>query len=229
MSLPTMLARLKSAFPSGWAAPDGRNPLFSVVLSGLAAPLDWVRNRQAYTIRQTRILTAGAFWLDLIAYDFFGTRFGRRLGELDDPFRQRIVAEILRPRNTRAAVSQALIDLTGTAPVIVELWNTDDCGAYEVGTLAYAADDGTGGAGLYGSYDFPNQMLITAYRGVVNVELDGCGGFDTPAAAYAGDIYPGAAFYAPDDVTSAATDSEIYATIAATVSGGCIGWTDIES
>lgn len=258
--IPALLDRIKRLIPPGWFASDAKAPVRHAVLGGLSDGLTWVTSRQTYLRAQTRIRTATGFNLDLIAWDFFGPRFRRRVGETDDSFRPRVLKELFRPRNTREAIVQALVDLTGTAPEIVELWNPGDCGAYDTPTLAYAGDDsgnsdlsgfdaapaafdpgdgtfafvtpspavaGAPGVGCWGSYDYPNQLLITAHRGVVTVELDGCGGFDTAALAYAGGATVGAGFYGPDDTTAAATDAEIYETIAQTVAGGNVAWTAI--
>ncbi|MFH7191504.1 hypothetical protein ACHWGL_31895, partial [Klebsiella pneumoniae] len=83
----------------------------------------------------------------------FGSRFLRRRSETDASFKPRILAELLRPRSTRAAITQVVLDLTGLQPEIYEPWNAGDVGAYDVGTLAYAGS-GTGAKPLSG-YDVP--------------------------------------------------------------------------
>lgn len=259
--LPPFLDRLRGLIPAGWAAPDSGAPLLTAVLGGISDTFSWIIDRQAYTVAQTRILTASTFWLDLIAWDFFGPRFMRRTAERDDVFRTRIVQEIFRPRNTRAAISQVLYDTTGVRPEIVELWNPGDCGVYDNGTLAYAGDsvivgplighdtnaaaydtgpfayvtpsaavDGAAGAGRWGSYDFPNQMLITAYRGIVNEPgIEGCGGYDAGNFSYDGPALRGAGFIGPAAPFSSASDAEIYGALSATVAAGCIAWTAIRN
>jgi hypothetical protein len=255
--VPALLDRIKRLIPPGWFATDSKAPVRNALLGGLSDGIAWITDRQAYVRRQTRIKTATGFWLDLIAWDFFHSRLMRRKGEADESFRARVLAELFRPRNTRAAIVKAVTDLTGIEPDIVELWNTGDCGAYENGHFAYTDDGfGTGdlsgydspasaydvgtfgyvdpqpvsetasGAGCWGSYDYPNQMLITAYRGVVSGTLADCGGYDIGTIAYGDPTHTGAGYYVTAP-TSAATDAEIYRTIAATVAGGCIGWTEI--
>lgn len=192
-----MLGRLKSLLPPGWFAKDTA-PLRDVVLGGLSDSLAASFAMLGQGRDQTRITTATGYFLDLIAWDFFGGRFVRREGELDEDFRLRILREILRPRATRDAIIQAVTDL-GCQVEIFEPWNPGDCGAYDVGGLAYAdggspafdiggygagggydaggiaydVTPGLGtapspGAGRYGSVDLPNQLFVTVRRGAVN-------------------------------------------------------------
>jgi hypothetical protein len=237
MIVPSILARLKSLVPAGWASRDAA-PVFGVLLGGIADALEWIRERLDYTKAQTRLGTTSGFWLDLTAWDFFAERLMRRRAEQDDPFRTRILRELFRPRATRAALVQAVQDLTGRTPTVVELWNTGDCGAYDNGTMAYAGESsGTGplagaetalggydagmlayvtptgktaggaGAGLWGSYDFNNQVFVTAYRGTLDLpDLSGRGAYDTGVFAYGGGE-PGTPAFIGLDTASAGYDS----------------------
>jgi hypothetical protein len=213
-----MLSRLKSLVPGGWFA-SALAPVRDAVFGGLA---DALANTHAllFSVKlQTRIATASGWFLDLIAWDFFGSRFLRFTAESDTAWRSRIIKEILRPRQTRAAIAQALFDLTGRQPKIIELWNPYDCGGYDIGTLAYDT------AGCYGDLSRNNQIFVTAYRpsgeGVPYVTGydDGAGGYDVGSNEYIDMSW----------VAAQVTDAEIYATVANTVAAGVTGWTAIQS
>jgi hypothetical protein len=118
--------------------PDLANaPVLKAILGGVGGALAFVFNFYTYAKLQTRIATATSGWLDLIAWDFFGGRFVRRNSELDAGWRLRIVKEILRPRQTRAAITQALQDLTTRTPLILEFFNPQDMGGYDVSIGGY--------------------------------------------------------------------------------------------
>jgi hypothetical protein len=210
--------RLAGLLPASWFEPGaGANPVRDAELNGAAYNLSWIHSLYKYTLKQTRIATATGVWLDRISWDFFGPNFARRNGEPDSSFRVRLKAEILRPRQTRVAISLALTDLTGVAPLIFEPWNPRDCGAYGVqGTMAY------GCVGCYGSLQPPYQIFVTAVQppgaGVPNV-----GGYGAGAVGYgvAGE------YIDQSQVVGAITEAEIYATVAKTVAAGVTAWTDI--
>ncbi|GEP00624.1 hypothetical protein [Methylobacterium haplocladii] len=248
-----MLARLRTLLPPWF--PD-EAPILDGLLGGIAALLAFVHGLIAYAKAQTRIATATGGWLDLIAFDFFGLRFLRRAAETDDAFRPRILRELLRPRATREAIRRALVDLTGREPVLQELWNPGDCGGYGIGAIAYAGSGtgeqpvsgygdnpsaygiGTfayvvpapsqmvsGGAGAWGSLAYPYQTFITAFR-PATAGIPELSGYGSPGGGYG----VGVIAYADLSQSEAqVTDAEIYATIAATVAAGTIGWTAIQS
>jgi hypothetical protein len=210
-----MLARLTAVIPP-WFPDD--SPITTGALSGIAAALAFGYSFIQFAKAQTRIATASGGWLDLIAWDFFGARFTRRQGESDASFQPRILSELLRPRQTRAAIVQVLVDLTGKTPVIFEPWNPGDCGAYGVGTSGY------GCAGCYGSLALNNQIFVTAVRstaeGIPNV-----GGYSQGPIGYgvAGE------YVDQSQVTGAVTDADIYAAVAETIAAGVTAWVDIVS
>ena len=164
--------RIRSALPARWfplTAPGAASatPVLDGVLAGLGSVWSWLYGMIAYAGLQARLATATDVWLDLIALDFFGLRVQRLNPESDAQFSARIKAEILRPRATRAAVAQAITDLTGRAPVIFEPARPADTGGYTIGGVGYGAGGG------YGDLQLPFQAFITAYRphggGVANV------------------------------------------------------------
>lgn len=160
-----MVARLRAALPSQWfpttaAGAPSATPVLDGLLHGLAAAWAWLYGLIAYANLQARISTATDVWLDLISLDFFGHRFPRRAGEPDISFATRIKQEVIRPRATRAALTQALVDLTGHAPAIFEPANASDTGGY--GSLGMTRGTGLG----FG----PSEVLDA--RGTVGTYFD---------------------------------------------------------
>lgn len=158
-----ILARIKATLPSSWFATDA--PILDGLLSGFANVASWIYGLIAYAKLQTRISTATDGWLDLIADDFFGRRFLRG-NRSDTLFRQAILAELFRPRQTRQAIIDVLVGLTGRTPQIFEPARPHDTGGYSPGPsgdrvargLAYNT------VGGYGSLLMPYELLVHAYR-----------------------------------------------------------------
>lgn len=219
-----MRARLGSTLPPRWWA--GVAPIRDAILGGLADALASAYALLVWVKAQTRILTATGSSLDLIAHDYFGLRFRRRLAELDDTFRARILAEIVRPRATRAAILKAVNDTAGReAYLFFEPSNPTDTGGYGVGgRMGYAC------AGRYGSLALPCQAFVTPLRppgqGIPNVQ-----GYQTaPGQAAIGGLGAGAIEYARlADVSGAVTDADIYAAIRSVKPAGTVIWTNIET
>jgi len=206
-----MLGRLKSLLPwwFGFIA-----PIRDAVLGGIADTFSWQYGFTKTVRLQTRISTATGYFLDLIGFDFFGLRFQRRTGESDDLWRARIAPEIRRERATRAGIVQALVDLTGRAPIVVEPANPSD-------TAAYGANAYYGQAGSYGSLLLRNQIFVTAFRplgaGIANVAGYGAAYYDIGTGSYI-DL---------SEVAGPVTDADIYSAVASTVAAGVTGWVDI--
>jgi hypothetical protein len=159
-----MLGRLKAVMPDGWFPDD--SPVLDSWLSGLAAIGSWAWSLLDYVAHQRRITTATDVNLDLISSEFLGAGLPRRNGETDVSYRLRIKAAIFQEMGTRAAIRKTLTLLNGSAPTIFEPGNATDTGGWGgVGSLintglAYATSTGQGGAGGYGSYDYPFQAFI---------------------------------------------------------------------
>lgn len=177
------LARLRAVLPTGWF-PD-QSPVLDAVLTGIAYSLSWVYSLIQYARLQTRLLTATDVFLDILAYDFLGTRLSRFSGETDSHFRARIKHEILRSKGTRAALIQALQELTGYAPIVFEPSNSTDIGGgYNGPTMGYGA------SGYYGSLELPYQAFVTAFRPPASINVG-------PNAISDADIYAAAAAVIP--------------------------------
>lgn len=204
-------ARLYKLLPPSWFPEDAPN--LAAVLQGFANIGAFAFAMAAFAKLQTRISTATGFFLDLVAFDYFGRVIRRRIGELDAAFAARVKKELIRERVTRAGMVAALTDLTGKAPIVFEPWNPQDAGGYGVAC-------GYGVAGGWGSVQFPAQVFLTVYRpsfqGLPALNGYGgiLGGYGVGASAYIG----------PSMIGRLVTDAEIYATIEATKPSGVTCW-----
>jgi hypothetical protein len=219
---PDFKSRLRSLLPGAWFPDDAS--VLGAILAGASAVLSSLYGLLSYTQNQTRFGTATGVSLEAKAADFLGLRFVRRQGESDPSFSLRVRREIVRPRNTRAAITLILQDLTGNTPSIFRPSNPADTGGYDAGGLGYDV------AGGYGAYDMPFQALITIKRGtapganqqvVTAGPLSGYdapyGGFDVGALEYidGGTFLPGV------------EDADIYAAVASVTPVGHINWVRI--
>ena len=211
------IARLKSLLPPQWFE-DGA-PVLTGMLSGVASVLASLYALNSWAQAHARISTATDLLLDLISRDYFGTWMPRRIGEGDGPFLNRIKKELLRPRGTRAALVQAVTDLTGSTPTVFEPANPSDTGGYSVGGVGY------GLAGGWGSLSMPYQFFITLappkWGGISSVDGYGgsIGGYGVGSIEYA----------SLDYVTGEVSYAEIYARIAAVLPACATAWVLINS
>jgi hypothetical protein len=213
--------RLRAALPP-WFPDPANSPVLQSVLTGVADLFGFIYAFLGFAALQTRIATMVGGFLDMAAWDFFGSRFTRRFGETDLSWQPRVIAEILRPRQTKAAIIRMLKDLTGSSqPIVLEFFNPQDAGGYGVPQMG---GYGTG-PGFYGSLQYPNQIFITAYRaptqGIPNA--NGYGGYNGGYGV--GTIEYGSLAF----VTGPITDAEIYARIAQTTAAGITPWTVIQN
>lgn len=212
--------KLRSLIPGGWFS--FLAPIRDIVLYGLASSLNFIYNLLQVVSLQTRIATSQGWFLDLTAWDFFGVRFLRRTNETDASFLPRLQAELVRSRNTRASLIQALFDLTGIKPQIFDPASPDDCGAIGIGTIAIAGGS-FAGAGCIGSTNLALQVFVIAHRppgqGVPNI----------PGIGYAGLGDGSLQIIDNASLQSTVPDSEIYATVANTLATGITGWTQIQN
>lgn len=96
----------------------------------------------------------------LAAYsqDFFGNALPPLAGETVDQYRKRILARLFLPGGTREGLRRAIFNLTGKNPVLIEPWNPNDCGAYDIGPWGYDV------AGAWGDLNMPYQGLVRIQR-----------------------------------------------------------------
>lgn len=204
--------RLFRWLPSRWF-PAGSGTRIYALLSGFATAFAQVFQQIEYTRNQSRLATSTEGWLDLTSYDFFRGQLPRRQQETDDRFRLRIGQEVFRERNTRHAIDQAIIDLTGHPPILFEPWNTFDTGGWD--TPAMGWDE----AGAWGDVDLMYQIFVNAFR-PSGQGIPSAGGWDTPSLGW--DAW---GEWTDDTMIIAAiTDSMIYAAVSGVVPAGMIAW-----
>ncbi len=213
-----IVSRLNSALPIGWFGND--TPILTALLNGIAAAWVGLFDLLSYTQTQTRIATATDYFLDLVSSDYYGQSLPRFLDEPDVSFRGRISRNLLQPRATRPALTDALTLLTSRPPKIFEPARLADTGAYGVGSsFAYNT------AGGYGSFAMPFQFFVTVYRPVGSGVANSSG-----YTAVAGGYGQGALQYTtPAMASSTILDSEVYSTVAATLPIGTVAWTAISN
>lgn len=218
-----LAARLERFAPSRWF-PSGRGSRIQATFSGFSAALSINYGQMAYALLQSRIQTATDAFLDLAASSWLGV-FPRRLNEPDVDFSKRVLAEIIRPRNTRAAITRVLHDLTGNLPTVFRPSYVADTGAYGF-NMAY------GVAGAWGSYTAPFQALVSVQRGTAAgsgaiVAYPGpLGGYGTPPGGYG----VGSSQYGDGaPAQGAVTNADIYAAVASVTPAGHINWVAISN
>jgi hypothetical protein len=149
----------------------------------------------------------------MISVDFFGNSLLRLPLEQDSAFEIRIKNDLLRPRATRSAVSIALQQFTGRAPLIFEPALTSDTGGYTLGGLGY------GVAGGWGNLSLPFQAFITAFRpqgsGIAQLAGYGTGGIP--------------AYGNPDMEPTPIPDASIFAAIPPLLPAATIAWVRISN
>jgi hypothetical protein len=215
------VSRLRAALPRNWFPDDA--PILAAVLSGLGVAWADLYSTLGYVELQTRITTSTDVWLDGAAIDFL-TSFPRRLNEPDLAYAARIQREIIRPRNTRAAIIEVLQDLSGNTPTVFRPSNVADTGGWGTGAMGY------GVAGAYGSLALPFQAFVTIARGTApgaggaSSAVNGQSGYGSPLGGYGmGAIGWGDGSQA----VGAVTDAEIYAAVASVTPAGHINWVQI--
>jgi hypothetical protein len=122
-----LLYRLRALLPP-WFPNQGSAPVVDGLLTGIAALLSGIYALIQYAKSQTRIRSSSGGWIDLIAWDFLGSRFTRLPGETDSAFLSRLLPELVRGRVTRSAIQAALVQLTGYPVRIIEPAMLSDVG-----------------------------------------------------------------------------------------------------
>ena len=198
--------RVRAILPKGWFGDV--SPVTEPLLSAFGNAWQAIYSLITAVVSQTRISTASGPFLDFISSDFFGQTLLRRTAEEDDDFRTRIAAELFRPRATRVALEQALTQLSGRLPLIVEPARAADTGGYNTGGIGY------GVAGAWGNLMLSHCCFVTAFRlqgnGIANVAGYGTGG--PPDYASIGMM------------STPVDDSMIYAAAANVLPLGSIAW-----
>ncbi|NIE79253.1 hypothetical protein [Asaia sp. As-1742] len=128
--------RMRLLLPQGWF-PAYRGdeleeaPVLQALLTGFGAVLAYIWQLMGVVRAQTRLGTTSGAFLDMALIDYFGSGKTARLPlEKDSHLRRRIAADLVAPRNTRQAVSDAVRQISGAAPRIIETGTVRDCGAW---------------------------------------------------------------------------------------------------
>ncbi len=169
-----MISRMRAVLPPSWfpltapGATTSATPVLDGVLSGIGCGWAYCYALIQFVVQQSRISSATGSFLDMICADFFGTTIKRMAGESDSGFRSRISANLLLPRATRSAVSQAVAALLGGAPILFEPFRSADTGGY-----GSAAVSGAGGGGGYGTAGLRLGSSTLPFQYLVAVSTDG--------------------------------------------------------
>jgi len=153
------VARLWKLLPPSWF--PATSVYVPAILQGPATLFSYIYGLLKYAKAQTRVATASDAFLDIAAYDYTAARIQRRSGESDASFRERVIDEVLRIRDTRLGLIRSLTQLTCRPPQVFEPWNTNDSAAYG---YAYYAGGPFPGVGFYGSQQLPFILFVQAYR-----------------------------------------------------------------
>ncbi len=218
---PTDTANRLWALVPPWFGDRANSPIVSGILAGFASGLSWAYGLIQVVKQQTRIATACGPFLDIIAYDFLGLTLVRAPNQSDTSFRARILAQIIRPRATRASLVQVLATLTGRVPVIFEPTRPVDTGAYGV-----AAASGYGVAGGYGSLLLPGQAFVTAYR-PVGAGIPTVAGYGVSTGAYG--TASRSQYGSLAMIQATVVDADIYAAIDSVKPAGVTVWTKLSN
>ncbi len=218
-------ARVYKWLPTQWfpAAPAGTR--IGAMTQGAGAALAINYGQIAYTQLQTRVATLTDGWVDLASGDYLGSgTLPRRTNESDASYQLRIRLAVFAIKNTRAAVIQAVENLTGLTPWFFGPATPGDTGGYNVGGLAYGTG-GVGGAGGYGSLELPYQFFMVVQR-PNGAGIAGVGGY------YGSGYHVGAGGYGVGSMEyitlsqsgENVTDALIYSTITSVISAGVTAW-----
>ena len=123
-----ILNRIIRLLPSRWWSTPA--PIREAIIGGASDVLAQAQALFVYAKAQMRLATATGFWIDLFSYDYLGLTTQRRTGESDAAYAARVKKELVRERVTRSGMMQALLDLTGKAPIIIEPFRGGDVGGW---------------------------------------------------------------------------------------------------
>ena len=196
--MPSILDRLASLIPPSWfsqANPNGKwqySTNVGAVLAGLYNVNLWIYNLILLAKAQTRLLTSVGMFLDLWSYDRLGLAIQRKPGEGDTAWQTRVAKEVVRIRVSRSGMYQAMLDLTGHAPIIIEPWSTGDCGAWSTGvgssalptpscwvTGVNAAGNAVQGQYGWGTQVWSSVVLMIVTRPGIGLGVANMGGWST--------------------------------------------------
>lgn len=215
-----MAGRLYAGLPNGWFPPLSAAPVLNAVLAGAGQAQADAYATYIGVKSQSRIATASGAFLDMVAYDFFGSSLVRAVGQPDASFRTQIISQLFIPRATRSAMDNALYRLTGNHPTIIEGQNPSDLGGYNTGYLAYNQ------AGAYGSGVAYSAFITIRRPTPVSGSPEGASGYGNPQGAYT--VSSSLLCYSNPGYMSI-SNAAIYAAANAVRPAGTIVWMNIVS
>lgn len=166
----SFLQRFRNYLPP-WYGDEGDHPIVdSVIFMASTVALGAFRVIREADF-QVRLKTASGGWLDLWSYDFFQGGVPRMQDETDESFRGRIEREIFRDRNTRQALYDAMLDLTGYPPRIFEPMQPRDTGAYGGPFMAYNGVGYNGDEELVAAGEIGRYGEYVPHQGWIDVTL----------------------------------------------------------
>jgi len=160
LTLAQILSYMQGKLPkAGWFTAAARTPgtVAYAILYGCAGALTYVMGVNQFVAMQIYLQTTSGGFLDLWAYDFFGTGVLRNVGESDVSFMNRVSAYLLAPTVTKAAIVGILTRLVFTTPVVREAFSPLDTASFS-GTSYF----GGGGNARFGSQSYPGQFFVEA-------------------------------------------------------------------
>jgi len=208
--------RIKSLTPTNWF---GDSPAFiDALVWGYSYINAFIYDLISYVKLQARIKTATDGFLDLIAFDFFGSALVRKSGQSDESFRNTIIASLFRERGTRKSVSSVIKDITGSEPTIFEPSLPKDTGGYSASVCGY------GVAGRYGSLALPFQSFAIVKRPKAS-SIPLVAGYRVSVGAYRTNSK--IKYSNLSEMSSSATDADIYQAIESVRPSGTVIWVRI--
>lgn len=228
-----VFARLKSALPSRWfGSTSDSMPVVDSLLAGIAAGLSFIYSLYAYAKNQTRLASMSDGFLDLFAYDFFGSTIQRKANQSDASFKAVIQANLFAEKATRKGVVKVLTTLTGRAPVVFEPNRPADVAIMGVPTAGAQNYMGIqtsmyAGPARMASMAVPYQAFITAYRPQVTGGSAGGAFMDAPTQAALNTPLAKSYMNSLTFQSSAATDADIYQAVDQAKPAGTILWVAI--
>lgn len=138
ISPPQFAARLAALFPGGWAGSDAaQGGLLYAFLLSLSQGLTAVLGQVQYALNAVYVPTETAPELDYASEDFYGNTLPRPPGMTDADYARLILSGLFQSAATRSAISNALKNLTGVTPRMIEPWAPGDTGAWDTVGVSY--------------------------------------------------------------------------------------------
>ena len=159
------------------------NLLRQSVLEPIAGELTVAQTQTNEALNQISVLTSNGEWIDFLGGYFAVPRF---VDEADDTYRERIIAEVIKPRNNNIAIEKSIKDTFGIAATVVDRYGSGAglMDVYYDGSLTY---DGTSyyrsiwtgsdpnGLGLFDvfyDYDLTSEKDITQFTSGLRVFVE---------------------------------------------------------